>query len=344
MREALGKARQLAEIAERLGRFGDEMAELAADGAGALLRHQQPSGEARAFGVDCRLALGLARLGPAFGADQRHEGDGAVVFFLVFVIADAADEVERLMRAAADRNDEPSADGELLLQRLRHFRTAGRDQDGVERGLLRQALGAVGEDDLGIGVTETRDPLARLVGQHVVALDGEHLAGDAAQHRRRVARAGADLEHRVGGPKLQQLDHAGDDIRLRDGLPGLDGQRRILIGEIRQMLRHERLARHRAHGRKHQRIADAARRQMPRHHDGAVARMPVGASGELGGGGGHWQLNYWNGQSFGLDMNQQSYARCRASQNASSWPGLSRPSTTSCQGRLDRSATGLKLS
>ena len=207
------------------------MAELAADGAGALLRHQQPSGEARAFGVDCRLALGLDRLGPAFGADQRHEGDGALIFFLVFVIADAAHEVERLMRAAADRNDEPSADGELLLQRLRHFRTAGRDQDGVERGLLREALGAVGEDDLGIGVTQARDPLARLVGQHVVALDGEHLAGNAAQHRRRVARAGADLEHRVGGPKLQQLDHAGDDIRLRDGLPRLDGQRRILIAK-----------------------------------------------------------------------------------------------------------------
>ena len=122
--------------------------------------------------------------------------------------------------------------------------------------------------------------------------------------------------------------------------PASMGSAEVLIGEVRQMLRHERLARHRAHGREHQRIADAARRKMPRHHDGAVAGMPVGASGELGGGGRPLELNYWNGQSFGLDMNQQSYARCRAFQNASSWPGLSRPSTTSCQGRLDRSATG----
>ena len=135
MREALGKARQLVEIAERLGRLGDEMAELGADGAGALLRHQQPSGEARAFRVDCRLALGLARLGPAFGADQRHEGDGAMVLFLEFVLADAADELAASDASAADRNHEPPADRELLLQRLRHFRTAGRDQDGVERGL-----------------------------------------------------------------------------------------------------------------------------------------------------------------------------------------------------------------
>ena len=210
-----------------------------------------------------------------------------MVLFLEFVVADAADEQQRLVGAAAYRNDEPPADGELLLERLRYFRTAGRDQNRVERGLLRQTLGAVGEDDLGIGVAETLDPLARLVGQHLMALDGEHLAGDAAQHRRRVARAGADLEHRVGGLGFQQLDHAGDDVRLRDGLPGLDGKCRILIGEVGQMLRHERLARHRAHRRKHQGIADAARRQMPRDHDGAVARMPVRASGELGVGESH---------------------------------------------------------
>ena len=64
-------------------------------------------------------------------------------------------------------------------------------------------------DDLGIGVAETREPLARLVGQLLVALDGEDLAGDAAQHRRRVARAGADLEHLVAGPKLQRARSCG---------------------------------------------------------------------------------------------------------------------------------------
>ena len=113
-----------------------------------------PCGEARAFRVDRRLALGLVRLGPAFGADQRHEGDGAVVLLLELVIVDAADEQQRLMGAAADRDHEPPANGELLLQRLRHFRAAGRDEDGVERGLVRQSLGAVGEDDLDIGVAE----------------------------------------------------------------------------------------------------------------------------------------------------------------------------------------------
>ena len=40
MREALGKRGELVEVAERLGHFGDEMAELGADGAGALLGDQ----------------------------------------------------------------------------------------------------------------------------------------------------------------------------------------------------------------------------------------------------------------------------------------------------------------
>ena len=112
---------------------------------GALRRHEQPGGEARAFRVDRRLALGLSRLDPAFGADQRHEGDGAVVLLLELVLADAADEQQRLMGIAADRDHEAPADGELLLQRLGHFRAAGRDEDGVERGLVGQALGAVGD-------------------------------------------------------------------------------------------------------------------------------------------------------------------------------------------------------
>ena len=287
MRETLGERLKLVEIAERLGGLGDEMAEFGADGPRALRRHQQPLREAGAFRVDRRLALGLTRLGPAFGADQRHEGDRAVVFFLELVVVDAADEQQRLMRAAADRNHQPPADGELQLQRFRHFRAACRNQNGIERGLLRPTHGAVGEDDLGIVVAEPLDPLAGLIGEHLMPLDRVNLAGDAAQHRRRVAGAGANLEHLVGGFQLQQLDHAGDDVRLRDGLPGLDGERRILIGEVRQMLRHERLARHGAHGRKHQRIANAARRQMPRHHDGAVAGVPVGAIGGLGVEGGH---------------------------------------------------------
>ena len=285
--EALGQARQLVEIAERLGRLGDEMAELGADGLGALRRHQQPGGEAGAFGVDLGLFLRLAGLDPAFGADQRHEGDGAVVLLLELVLADAADQQQSLMHVAADRDHQSAADGQLPLQGLGHFRAAGRDQDRVERRLVGQALGAVAVNDLGIGVAERLEALARLVGKLLVALDGIDLARDAAQHGGGIARAGAHFEHLVAGIELEQLDHAGDDVGLGDGLPRLDRQRRILIGELRQVLRHERLARHLAHGGEHQRVGDAARLKMPRHHDRPVARVAVVAVLELGMGGCH---------------------------------------------------------
>ncbi len=139
------------------------MAEPGADGAGPLRQHRQPGGEARAFRVDRRLALGLFRLGPALGADQRHEGDGAVVFLLELVIVDTADEQQRLMGTAADRDHQPPANGQLLLQGLRHFRAAGRDENGIEWGLFWQSLCSVCDDDLHIGVAEMFKPLSGLI-------------------------------------------------------------------------------------------------------------------------------------------------------------------------------------
>src|SRR5262249_5351122 len=86
-----------------------------------------------------------------------------------------------------------------------------------------------------------------------------------------VARAGADLEYSIAGLDLGKLQHARDDIGLRDGLPSLDRQRRVLIGEFPEVLGHEGLARHRAYGGEQQGIVDAARLQVPFDHDGSVA-------------------------------------------------------------------------
>jgi hypothetical protein len=120
-----------------------------------------------------------------------------------------------------------------------------------------------------------------------MALDGVDLARDPAQDRGGIARARADFEHLVAGLKFEQLDHAGDDVRLRDGLAGLDRQRRILVGKLGEMLRYEGLSRHFAHRGEDQRIGDAARLKMPRHHDRPVARVPVLTVNQLGLGGCH---------------------------------------------------------
>ncbi len=114
-------------------------------------------------------------------------------------------------------------------------------------------------------------------------LDSAHAARDPAHHRGRVAGARANFEHVVARLNLGKLDHACDDIRLRDGLPRLDGKRRILVGEFLQRPRHEGLARHLAHGFEDVVIGDAARLQMPRDHDlaigGAGIVLGVGVAG-----------------------------------------------------------------
>ena len=52
---------------------------------------------------------------------------------------------ERLLLAVADRNEQPSALGELVEQRLRHRRRAGADEDRVVRRVLAPTDGSVAE-------------------------------------------------------------------------------------------------------------------------------------------------------------------------------------------------------
>ena len=195
------------------------------DGKRTLGGQEQPRGKPGRLGVHLRFldALGL---GPALLPDQGHEGHGAIILLLEAVFASATNAHQRLKAEGPDRDDQPTAHRKLLLQRLGNLRAAGGDNDGLERCLLGQALGAVGDDDLGIGVAQPFQPDAGEFGEFLVALDGEHFVGHAAHHRRGVAGASADLEHLVAGLDLGELEHARDDIGLRDGLPRFDGERR----------------------------------------------------------------------------------------------------------------------
>ncbi len=191
-------------------------------------------------------------------ADQGHEGDGAEILFLETVFAAAGDAEQGLIAMLADGDHEPAAERELLFQRLGHARAAGRDDDRLVRRFVGPALGAVGANDLDIAVAEPLQPLPRQLGKLLVTLDGEHPVRHAAHHRRGVARSGADLEHGVAGLDLGKLEHARHDVGLGDGLPRLDRECGVLIGEFLQMLGHEGLARHLPHRREQQRIGDAA--------------------------------------------------------------------------------------
>ena len=122
-------------------------------------------------------------------------------------------------------------------------------------------------DDPDIVVAEPLHPLGGERGELAVPLDRDHAAGDPAHHRRRVARARADLEHRrLPARSSAAGDHQRDDIGLRDGLPGLDRQRRVLIGAGGQLFGHERLARHLAHRVEQPLVVDPAAGDLAPDH------------------------------------------------------------------------------
>ena len=56
------------------------------------------------------------------------------------------------------------------------------------------------------------------------------LPGEAREHRRLVAGARADLQHAAVLVDFEQLGHARDDVGLRDGLVGGDGQGVVAVG------------------------------------------------------------------------------------------------------------------
>ena len=107
---------------------------------------------------------------------------------------------------------------------------------------------------------------ARLGGERLVALDADHLGGEAGEHRGRVARAGADLQHPLVAAQLQRLADRGDDPGLGDRLRLADRQGRVGVGAAAEALGDELLARHLPHRRQHALVADPAAAQLPLDH------------------------------------------------------------------------------
>jgi hypothetical protein len=236
---------------QRLGRLGDHLGKRAG---------RRASGHVVAGGAG-------AVLGPSLVADQRHEGHAAQVLLLVGVLARPGDLQQALAALlGADGHDQPAADRELVLQRLRDRRPAGRDQDGVERRRVRPSQRAVAglQDD--VAVTQALNARPRQARQRVVALDGMDAGGDPAGDGGGIARSGSDLEHFVAGLDAGRLQHQGDDAGLGNGLAFADGQRAVLIGEFLESLVHERIARHAPHGVEDGGVADTPARDLGLHH------------------------------------------------------------------------------
>ena len=120
-------------------------------------------------------------------------------------------------------------------------------------------------------MAERGEAFAGFLAKAIDAFDRVDAGGDPARHRRRVAGAGADLEHPVAGPDPGCLEHQRDDVGLRDGLAGADRQRRILVGVAAQVGRNEHLARHLAQRGEDGRVMDTPAGDLLVDH--AVAKV-----------------------------------------------------------------------
>ena len=130
-----------------------------------------------------------------------------------------------------------------MLERLRNLGSARRDDDRVIRRCRGPAECPIGVHDMDVAVAESRQRRSRFFGKLADPLDRVDFCCNLGQHGRRVAGARADFEHPFAALQIQRLRHQRHDIGLGDGLPGIYGERRILIGEFPQTLRKKRHAR-----------------------------------------------------------------------------------------------------
>ena len=98
---------------------------------------------------------------PAFLPDQRHEPDVGQIFAPVLGLRNAGDANEFLhLWIASDRNDQPPADLELLLQRFGNLRPAGGDNDAVIGRVLGPSFRPIAVEDMNVVIAEIGEPEA----------------------------------------------------------------------------------------------------------------------------------------------------------------------------------------
>ena len=178
------------------------------------------------------------------------------------------------------RDDEPPANLQLITQGLGHLAGCG-DKDRIEGGLFRPAERAIAGAAHDIVIAQPLEGFRCPPRQHVMALDGKNPGARLCQHGGGIAGAETDIEDADARPGRGQLGHQGDDIGLRHGLPGADGQRPVFIGVCPPRIRQERLARHTPHRRQHAHIANPTRLQLGLDHAGSQA-FEIGHDGSRG--------------------------------------------------------------
>src|SRR5262249_11667656 len=176
------------------------------------------------------------------------------------------DDGQHLIHGVADRHHHAATLAELLEERGRDRRPAGRDQYPIERRLVGPAEGAATDPYPDIVVAELLEESAGALGQPRQALDRADAPRELGEHGRLIARAGADLENLFLAGELEQLGHEAHDVGLRDRLLLADRQGVIAVGAITQCFLDEEMTRDAPHHREHALFGDLAARKLLLDH------------------------------------------------------------------------------
>ena len=147
-----------------------------------------------------------------------------------------------------NRDDEPSADAQLLQQGLGNIRSASRHDDDIKGSVGGATGGTIALEQGDVAVAEAPEARPRNVSKRAVPLNRVDMLRNPAENGTSIARTGPDFQHLVTRAYMCRLDHQRHDVGLGNGLAFLDGKRRIFIGELVVTIAHEHLARHLAHG------------------------------------------------------------------------------------------------
>src|SRR5687768_9875637 len=118
--------------------------------------------------------FGALRILPAVLAYERHKTHRSDLAFLQNVTTPCEHE-QRLLFAIAERNENSSALGQLLVIRRRNFGRSGSHQNSIIGSVLPPSQRAVAKKKGNISRADLPDDLARAIEERGNALDGEHL-------------------------------------------------------------------------------------------------------------------------------------------------------------------------
>src|SRR5437762_2275448 len=175
---------------------------------------------------------------PAVPPDELNKLAQTMIFAGDTVLS-SNDPHEDLLLGITDGDDKPTANAELLDQRLRDFRAAGCNQDAVIGRVVAPADRSVKPFYSCVVASELSDVCLSHARQFADSFDGKHAARHFRQHCCLIAGARSYFEHRRVFVNLEQFGHTRDHVRLRDRLHIAYRQRVVSISLCSQRVRHK---------------------------------------------------------------------------------------------------------